>query len=382
MSFHPSTPLPVAVLGATSLLGQHLVARLATHPWFKLVAVTEPGMGPGAHATRCWYPPASAAPVSCLSLPLLPCDPAAFPGVKIIFSALSTPDASKIEAACAEAGMAVLCTTGHERFSPDVPMLLPEINPGHAAALPLQRKQRGWLGCLVTNASHTATSLALVLKPLQDAFGLEQVAVATLPGTSNLSHARRSDLEHLDNTAPFLPDEEAHIAREARRLLGPFDDELGFLPSPVCISMHRHCDAPSDEQILWVKVRLACQATREDLLVAWDLGSTQRKVLDLPSAPPRTLLDRSIGTPRHMWLDDRANQEMALHISRLRACSRLDFTFVVLSQRTMSTVATRAILQAEYLLREGYLDDLDWSSGRKTRKSTVRRKFPGGGRCA
>src|SRR5579885_1591243 len=104
MSFHPSAPLPVAVLGATSPLGQHLVARLTAHPWFKLVAVAETGMEPGASAARCWHPPASGAPVACLSLPLLPYDPTAFPGVKIIFSALSTPDANKVEAACAEAG--------------------------------------------------------------------------------------------------------------------------------------------------------------------------------------------------------------------------------------------------------------------------------------
>lgn len=270
----------------------------------------QPFMMPNAIIASCPY---SNTPVSLASLLLLPCDPAAFPGVKVVFSTLSTPDARKVEAACAEAGMAVLSTSGHEHLSPDAPMLLPEVNPDHAAAIPLQRKQRGWLGCLVTNPSSLATSLALTLKPLQDAFDLEQVVVTTLPGAFSRSHTRRPDLESLDTASPFLPGEEEHIARETRRLLGSFDDELSFLPSPVRLSLQRNRKAADDGQAFCVRVRLACHATCENLLVAWDLGRAQRKDLGLPSAPLRTLLYHPTTAPLSAQLDGSASQEMTIH---------------------------------------------------------------------
>ena len=146
MTFRAPVPLPVAVLGATSLLGQHLVARLTTHPWFDLVAVAESSVSDvphrpsgssslsSAHAVE-WPWTSDAFTTTVATLPLFPCDPAAFPHVKLVFSALSTPDAGKIEAACAEAGMAVISAVGQEQRAADQPLLLPSVNPDHAAEI-------------------------------------------------------------------------------------------------------------------------------------------------------------------------------------------------------------------------------------------------------
>src|SRR5260370_28981977 len=112
MTFSPPISLPVAVIGATSPLGQHLVARLAAHPWFQLIAVADQHSSRGASSLPYgqvvdWQMAGDELPAVVAALPLLPCHPAAFPGVKLVFSALTTPDEGKIEAACAEAGMAV-----------------------------------------------------------------------------------------------------------------------------------------------------------------------------------------------------------------------------------------------------------------------------------
>src|SRR5438067_8331591 len=110
-------------------------------------------------------------PSSVGSLPVLPCRPDALPDVRIAFSALPGEIAGEIEPAFAQAGVAVFSNAKNYRMDPDVPLLIPEVNAEHAAAIVQQRKQRRWSGCIVTNANCSATPLVMALKPLQQ-FGV------------------------------------------------------------------------------------------------------------------------------------------------------------------------------------------------------------------
>ena len=200
------------------------------------------------------------------TLPLFPCDPAAFPHVKLVFSALSTPDAGKIEAACAEAGMAVISAVGQEQRAADQPLLLPSVNPDHAAAIHLQRKQRAWSGWITANPHPTAATLAHVLTPLQDAFGLESVLLTPWDAVPT---------ENQKQTATASARDARQIERETRHLLGSFDEEWGFLPSPIQIHVQ---DNTAWSQACQIRVTLASQTADEDLLVAWELGDRKSVV--------------------------------------------------------------------------------------------------------
>src|SRR5215831_5089710 len=159
---HTQKRIPVAVLGATGMVGQRFIELLQGHPWFELVALAASDQHGGRSYAEVakWRLSGSQMPASAASLPVVTCNPEALPvDVKIVFSALPAEVAGEIESAFAGAGMAVFSNAKNYRMQDDVPLLVPEVNADHALALIQQRKKRGWKGCIVTNANCSATPL-------------------------------------------------------------------------------------------------------------------------------------------------------------------------------------------------------------------------------
>src|SRR5215470_10010612 len=158
--------IPVAVLGATGMVGQRFIELLQGHPWFELVALAASEQHqerPYGEVAK-WRLSGSEMPTSAGMLPVVACRPEALPvNVKIAFSALPAGVAGEVEANFARAGIAVFSNARHYRMEPDVPLLIPEVNADHVAAIVQQRKQRGWPGCIVTNANCSATPLVMAL---------------------------------------------------------------------------------------------------------------------------------------------------------------------------------------------------------------------------
>jgi len=152
---HVHTRIPVAVLGATGMVGQRFIGLLQGHPWFELVALaaSEQHGGRAYAEVAKWRLAGSEMPASAASLPVVACKPEALPAdVKIAFSALPAEVAGDVEAAFARAGIAVFSNAKNYRMQDDVPLLIPEVNADHAVAVVQQRKKRGWDGCNITNA--------------------------------------------------------------------------------------------------------------------------------------------------------------------------------------------------------------------------------------
>src|SRR5437763_9554381 len=144
--------IPVAVLGATGMVRQRFIELLQGHPWFGLVALAaseQHGGRPYAEVSR--WRLAGEVPANAATLPVVACRPEDLAGVRIVFSALPGEVAGDIEAACARAGLAVFSNAKHYRMADDVPLLIPEVNASHVAAIVQQRKRRNWPGCIVTN---------------------------------------------------------------------------------------------------------------------------------------------------------------------------------------------------------------------------------------
>src|SRR4029078_11351606 len=142
--------------------------------------------------------------------------------------------AGEIEEAFARAGHFVVSNARNHRMSPDVPLLVPEINSDHLGLIDAQRKARGWTGALVTNPNCSTVILSMALAPLRQ-FGLKSVAVTTLQALSGAGYPGVASLDAVGNVVPFISGEEANIESETKKLLGRFERNA-IVPHPVVLS--------------------------------------------------------------------------------------------------------------------------------------------------
>ena len=170
----------VGVVGATGAVGQRLVRLMHEHPWFEITAMSGSERTTGKVYGDTLRPaPETSGRVSerLLGMKLVPSEPSAFEECKLIFSALPAEVARDLEPRMAQAGLGVISNASSHRMAPDVPLIIPEVNPEHLKMIEEQRRNRGWRGFIVTNPNCSTISLTLALAPLHKAFGLEQVFV-------------------------------------------------------------------------------------------------------------------------------------------------------------------------------------------------------------
>ena len=184
-----------------------------------------------------------------------------FAGCELVFSALPADAAREIEPALAQAGIGVVSNASAFRMTPDVPLIVPEVNPEHLGLLIEQRKQRGWKGFIVTNPNCSVVGLAMALAPLDRAFGLESAAVVTLQALSGAGYPGVASLDATDNVIPYIGGgEEEKIEAEPRKILGRFAGGA-FTPADFTLSASVHRVAVSDGHTMAVFVRLRSKAS-------------------------------------------------------------------------------------------------------------------------
>jgi aspartate-semialdehyde dehydrogenase len=354
-----SSHIPVAVLGATGMVGQRFIELLQDHPWFELVALAASDKHNGlayADVAR-WRLPGSEMPASIARLPLVPCQPheLTVAGVKIVFSALPGEVAGEIEAACARAGMAVFSNAKHYRMSPDVPLIVPEVNASHIAAIARQRTLRNWSGCIVTNANCSATPLVMALKPLQEVFGVRKVMVTTLQSISGAGYPGLPSYDILDNAIPYISGEEEKVETETLKILGAWDEDHGFRDAPLVVSAQCTRVATREGHLECVSVELEREAEPAALRAAWENYTPEPQQLHLPSAPRHPLLYRTEPDRPQTLRDRDAGHGMTVTIGRLRPCPILGYKFVALGHNTIRGAAGGSILNAELCVSRGLI---------------------------
>ncbi len=249
----------VAVLGATGMVGQTFLWLLAGHDWFKPVYLagsrTRGGRVYGDDI--CWRLPMQMPErIGRIELNALDIDECVDSGARIIFSALPSELAADVEPALRKRGLAIFSNAGAMRSDPDVPIMIPEVNP---EALDLIREQ-GFPtgGFIVTNANCSTTGLALALAPLRT-FGIEQVFVTTCQSISGAGYPGIPSLDICDSAIPFIPGEEEKIGTELLEILGI---EIAIYPTCVRIPVRF-----GHLEMVWVK--FAGSVRKDDILHAW-----------------------------------------------------------------------------------------------------------------
>ncbi len=346
--------LEVGILGATGMVGQRLVSLLENHPWFELtwLAASERSAGK-KYSEACNWRLREPLPERVRGLPVEECKPGRAP--QLLFSSLDSSVAGDVEKDFALAGHAVVSNSSNYRMDPDVPLLIPEVNPDHLALVRVQRKERGWGGMIVTNPNCTAVGLVMSLAPLEKKFGLEKVMMTSLQAVSGAGYPGVPTLDILGNVIPFISGEEEKVEREAHKLLGRMTDGR-VQPAEFALSAQCNRVLVEDGHTESISVSLKSKATVEDLLEAWRNFRALPQERRLPSAPERPIVVRSERDRPQPKFDAQTEGGMATVIGRVRPCPVLHFKYIALSHNTIRGAAGAALLNAELMKSEGYLD--------------------------
>ncbi len=346
--------IPVAVLAATGAVGQRFVSLLVRHPWFEPVVLTGSPRSAGkryAEVVR-WVIPGGI-PEGLQETIVRPSDEP--PGdVKLVFSALPAAVAGEIEPHLAAQGYAVCSNASALRMEPDVPLLIPEVNPEHLALIDLQRRQRGWQGFVVTSPNCSTTGLVFPLKALHQAFGVSRVHAVTMQAISGAGYPGVSALDILDNVIPYIAGEEAKIERETRKLLGACDQGR-VSEAPIVVSAQANRVPVLDGHMAVFSVQLTGDPSLAQVQAALEGFDPPQVVRHLPSAPrhPLVLLhQQDRPQPRR---DRDLGEGMAVSVGRLQVCPVLGYRMVSLVHNTLRGAAAGAILNAELLVSRGYV---------------------------
>lgn len=344
----------VGILGATGLVGQRLLERLSRHPWFvaRVLGASDRSSGrPYAEAAR-WMlggnpPPEMGA------LVVRPCEPQAFAECDVVLSGLDARVARDIEGAFAAAGHAVVSNSSAYRMDDDVPLLVPEVNALHLSLLEAQRARTGG-GFVVTNPNCSVTGLALALAPLDRAFGVKRVFVATLQALSGAGLEGPRGLEALDNVIPYIAGEEEKIEREVGKILGRAEGGR-VRPAEIAVSAHCHRVPTLDGHLEAVSVELARPASPAEAAAVLRGFRGDAAERALPSSPEALIVVRDEPDRPQTRLDRDTHGGMAVVVGRIRPCPLTTLRFVVLSHNTVRGAAGGALLNAELLAACGLL---------------------------
>ena len=343
--------IDVGVLGATGMVGQQFVARLAGHPWFDVrwLAASERSLGKSYAEAAPWRL-ASPMPDGCRDARVEPCEPGR--GPKVVFSALDAKAADDLEHQFAAAGHIVLSNARSHRMDPLVPLLIPEINADHLCLLAEQRRVKGWSGAIVTNPNCAAIVLAMALAPLRP-FGLRRVVVTTLQAVSGAGYPGVSSLDILGNVIPFIGGgEEEKIEVETRKILG---GDGGRAAHRAVISASVTRVPVIDGHSIVASVDLESGPDVAGVEAAMRAFRGRPQELRLPSAPDPPLLLRSEDNRPQPRLDAGLGDGMTVSVGRVRVCPVLTHKFVALGHNTIRGAAGASILNAELMHAERQL---------------------------
>ena len=344
----PDRPIPVSVLGATGVVGQRFVARLAAHPSFRIehLAASDRNRGKPYARACAWRVTGGGADHAGLGgRELRGCTPdEAF--APVVFSALDSRAAAEIEGVFAAAGALVFSNAGAHRMDPDVPLVVPEVNPDHLDLLETQRAGRGWTGGIVCNPNCTTAILATALAPLHATFGVEQVSMTSMQALSGAGHPGVASLDALGNVLPHIPEEEEKVAEEAGKLLGLLEGGA-IAPAALTVSAACHRVPVIDGHMEAVSVKLAGDPSPEVVREAFEAWRPLPQELGLPSAPAAPIVVHQGASRPQPRLDVDHDGGMSVHVGRIRPCPILGTRFVVLGHNLERGAAGGSVLNAE-----------------------------------
>ena len=351
--------IKAALLGATGAVGQRYISMLPRHPYLHLeVMMGGESAGKKYGEAVHWLFPEAIEPAMANKV-VKRATPESAKGCDIVFSALPSEVAAEVEVEFARAGFTVVSEASAHRMDADVPLMIPEVNPDHLRLLEPQRKKRGWKGSIAATPNCTGTGLSMVLKPLIDEFGANKVVVTTMQALSGAGYPGVPSLAIQENVIPYIKNEEEKVAAEARKILGAFSNG-GIKPNPIAmgISCNRVAVIDGHMETVYAEFKDQVSPGEAEESLSGFRGEPQR--LKLPTAPDRPIIVRRENDRPQPRLDRMAGSVpgMSVVVGRLRqGMDDHSIQLTLLSHNTIRGAAGTAILTAELMAREGYLEN-------------------------
>ncbi|MBP2046797.1 aspartate-semialdehyde dehydrogenase [Methanobacterium aggregans] len=341
----------VGILGATGMVGQRFIQLLADHPEFEITALTASQRSAGKRYEDAvtWHLD-TGIPESVKDITVVDTDPAEVKDVEIVFSALPTDTAAVVEPKFAAAGMKVASNASAMRMEPDVPLVIPEVNPEHLELIETQQKNRGWDGFIVTNPNCSTIALTLTLKPLYDQFNIKRVYVSTMQAVSGAGYNGVPSMAIVDNLVPFIGGEEEKMESETLHLLGEYDGE-SVIPANFGLSASCNRVAVLDGHTEAVFIEMEDDFELDDIKESFTSFRGMPQKLSLHSAPEAPVVIREEENRPQPRMDRNTGNGMAVSVGRIRRDDVFSksLKYILVGHNTIRGAAGASILNAELI---------------------------------
>ena len=353
----------VGVIGATGMVGQRFITLLENHPWFNLAALAASARSAGKtyeEAVGSRWLMQTPMPESVKKMVVLDAANVEEVASKVdfVFCAVNMKkdEIKALEEAYAKAECPVVSNNSAHRFTPDVPMVVPEINADHIEIIPAQRKRLGTKrGFVAVKSNCSLQSYVPALHPLRK-YGITDVLVCTYQAISGAGKTFDTFPDILDNVIPYIGGEEEKSEQEPLKLWGRIENDK-IVPATAPRFTAQCLRVPvSDGHMGAVFVRFENKPSKEEILQAWKEFHGPAQDLNLPSAPKQFLHYFEENDRPQPKLDRMLENGMAVSIGRLREDTQYDYKFVCLSHNTLRGAAGGGVLLAELLAAKGYFD--------------------------
>ncbi|MDP4152981.1 MAG: aspartate-semialdehyde dehydrogenase [Bacillota bacterium] len=353
----------VGIIGCTGMVGQRFITILSGHPWFeiKVLAASARSAGkPYEEAVAGRWAMTTAMPEEIKKLIVMDAtaDMEKIAGaVDFVFCAVDMPkdEIKKLETAYAKLECPVISNNSANRKAPDVPMIIPEVNPEHAEIINAQRKRLGTkVGFVAVKSNCSLQSYVPALFPLSK-FGLEKALVCTYQAISGAGKTFERWPEMIDNVIPFIGGEEEKSEQEPLKIFGHIEgDKIVDAESPAITAQCIRVPV-SDGHMAAVFVSFKNKPSLDEIKKIWVEFKGRPQELSLPSAPKQFLAYFEDDNRPQTGLDRMRENGMGISIGRLRPDTQYDIKFVCISHNTLRGAAGGAVLMAELLCAEGYI---------------------------
>lgn len=352
--------LKVAVLGATGLVGQRFIQLLCNHPWFEInyIAASQASIGKRYKDSVTWLVE-TPLPENIGNLTIQSAEPEAIPkNIDIVFSALPSNVAEKIELSLAKRGFTVVSNSSPLRLEPDIPLINPEVNWDHLKLIKVQKKKRKWKGVIIKNPNCTTAILTLSLKPLLEEFGLRKIIVTTLQAVSGAGLRGVPSILIIDNIIPFIKGEEEKVENESMKILGKLEND-SVKPASISISAMTTRVPVIDGHLEVVHVELLKEHSVNVIADTLKMFKSKPQELSLPTAPQKPIIVRFEEDRPQPRLDRLEGKGMSIVVGRISKAAKIGgkwIKYIVLGHNTIRGAAGSAILVAElYVKLEGMI---------------------------
>ncbi|MCI9116172.1 aspartate-semialdehyde dehydrogenase [Acutalibacter sp. JLR.KK004] len=354
----------VGIIGCTGMVGQRFATILENHPWFKVTALAASARSAGKtyqEALEGRWAMEAPIPPAMAELPVYDAEKDIDKVVSLVdfvFCAVNmkSEDIMALEEAYAKKECPVISNNKQHRGTPDVPMIIPELNAEHHKVIEHQRKRLGTKrGFIAVKCNCSLQSYVPAIHPLMD-LGVTKVLACTYQAISGAGKTFETMPQILDNVIPYIGGEEEKSEQEPLKIWGHVEN--GVIVNACSPSITSQClRVPvSDGHMAAVFFSLEKKASVEEIIERWKSFRGPAQELELPSAPKQFIHYFEENDRPQPKLDRNIEGGMAISAGRLRPDTQYDYKFVCLSHNTLRGAAGGGLLMAELLCKLGYFD--------------------------